>query len=196
MVKEILELSEKNQQRAWKIINDTEVIKIWESIGATVNLVGSLKLGLMCKHLDIDFHVYTSPFQISDSFAAVAKLAEYPYVKRIEYNNFLKEEDTCLSWTIWIEDGDGEMWHMDIIHIVEGSRYDGYFEEVAERIKAVLTEEMKHAILLLKFETPEDVKIMGIEYYRAVIEGGVRTFDELVEWRINNSVAGIVEWIP
>lgn len=45
-MKEILALSEKNQKRAWEIIQETNVIGIWESIGATVNLIGSLKLGL------------------------------------------------------------------------------------------------------------------------------------------------------
>ncbi len=30
-----------------------------------------------------------------------------------------------------------------MIHIQEGSRYDGYFERVAERISAVLTDEMR-----------------------------------------------------
>lgn len=37
----------------------------------------------------------------------------------------------------------------------EGSRYDGYFERVAERISAVLTDEMRLAILKLKYETPD-----------------------------------------
>ena len=45
---------------------------------------------------------------------------------------------------------EGELWQMDMIHIQEGSRYDGYFERVAERISAVLTDEMRLAILKLK----------------------------------------------
>lgn len=192
-MEDILALSEKNQQRAWEIIKDTKVIKIWESFGATVNLVGSLKSGLMCKHLDIDFHVYTFPFQLSDSFAAIAKLAEHPSIKRIEYNNYLEEEDACASWTVWVEDIDGTMWHMDIIHIIKGSRYDGYFEKVAERILDVLTDDIKNTILCLKYETSDDMKIMGVEYYRAVIEGGVRTYEEFMIWRKENQVTGIVE---
>lgn len=195
-MKEILELSEKNQRRAWEIIRESKIVEIWESIGATINLVGSLKMGLLVKHLDIDFHVYTDPFKLDDSFSAIAKLAEYPAVKHIEYNNYLDEEDACINWTVWIKDTDNAMWHIDIIHIVKGSRYDGYFEEMAERISNMLTEEMKNAILRLKYETPDDEKIMGVECYRAVIEGGVNTFDELVKWRKENPVTGIIEWIP
>ena len=45
---------------------------------------------------------------------------------------------------------EGELWQMDMIHIQEGSRYDGYFERVAERISAVLTDEMRLAIPEIK----------------------------------------------
>ena len=48
-----------------------------------------------------------------------------------------------------------------MIHIRKGSRYDGYFEKVAERISSVLTDETKRTILQLKNETPESEKIMG-----------------------------------
>jgi len=193
---EILELSKKNQQQAWKIIRDTNIIGIWESLGASINLIGSLKMGLMVKHCDLDFHIYTEPFKLSDSFAAMAQLAEQPSIKRIEYKNFLEEEDVCVQWMAWYEDPEGKMWHIDLIHIVRGSKYDGYFENVSDRILEVLTEEMKNTILRLKFETPNNEKIMGIEYYRAVIEGGVKTFEEFTAWREANPATRIVEWKP
>lgn len=195
-IERIIALSRKNQQRAWEVIKDTRIVEIWESIGATVNLVGSLKLGLMAKHCDIDFHIYTNPFKLADSFAAMAKLAKHPAVKRIEYINYLDAEDECIEWHAWLEDADDALWHIDIIHIIRGSRYDGYFEKVADRIAAVLTEDMRNTILQLKYETPDSEKIMGIEYYRAVIEGGVKTFDEFTCWRKENPVMGILEWIP
>ena len=62
-------------------------------------------------------------------------------------------KDACLEWHAWYEDLDGKMWHIDMIHIVKGSRYDGYFEVVSDRILAVLTEEQRNTILRLKFET-------------------------------------------
>ena len=111
-MRNLLTLSEKNQQRAWEIIKETDIIAIWESVGATINLIGSLRLGLMMKHCDIDFHIYSSPFLLADSFAAMAKLAEHPLIKRIEYTNLLDEEDACLEWHAWYEDREGKMWQL------------------------------------------------------------------------------------
>ena len=76
------------------------------------------------------------------------------------------------------------------------SRYDGYFERVADRIAAALTPVTRRAILQLKYDTPDDVKIAGIEYYVAVLRDGVRTYDAFAEWRRTHPLTGIVEWMP
>lgn len=192
----ILELAKRNQQRAWEIIEDTRIVRIWEGIGAKVNLVGSLRTGLLMKHRDIDFHIYTSPLDLSASFRAMAELAENTSVKKIEYTNLLHTAEACIEWHAWYQDMEGELWQMDMIHIQEGSRYDGYFERVAERISAVLTDEMRLAILKLKYETPDTEKIMGVEYYQAVIQDGVRSYPEFEEWRRLHPAVGVVEWVP
>lgn len=83
-----------------------------------------------------------------------------------------------------------------MIHIIKGTTYDGYFERVAQRISEVLTDETRQAILCLKYETPETEKIMGILYYRAVLEGGVRTYEEFTQWMENNPTDGVIEWMP
>lgn len=192
----ILELAKRNQQKAWEIIEDTRIVRIWEGMGAKVNLVGSLRTGLLMKHRDIDFHIYTSPLDLSASFRAMAELAENTSVKKIEYTNLLHTEEACIEWHAWYQDMEGELWQMDMIHIQEGSRYDGYFERVAERISAVLTDEMRLAILKLKYETPDTEKIMGVEYYQAVIQDGVRSYPEFEEWRRLHPAVGVVEWMP
>lgn len=192
----ILELAKRNQQRAWEIIEDTRIVRIWEGMGAKVNLVGSLRTGLLMKHRDIDFHIYTSPLDLSASFRAMAELAENTSVKKIEYTNLLHTVEACIEWHAWYQDMEGELWQMDMIHIQEGSRYDGYFERVAERISAVLTDEMRLAILKLKYETPDTEKIMGVEYYQAVIQDGVRSYPEFEEWRRLHPVVDVVEWMP
>ena len=189
---DILELAKRNQQKAWEIIEDTRIVRIWEGIGAKVNLVGSLRTGLLMKHRDIDFHIYTSPLDLSASFRAMAELAENTSVKKIEYTNLLHTAEACIEWHAWYQDMEGELWQMDMIHIQEGSRYDGYFERVAERISAVLTDEMRLAILKLKYETPDTEKIMGVEYYQAVIQDGVRSYPEFEEWRRLHPAVGVV----
>lgn len=193
---DILELAKRNQQKAWEIIEDTRIVRIWEGVGAKVNLVGSLRTGLLMKHRDIDFHIYTSPLDLSASFRAMAELAENTSVKKIEYTNLLHTAEACIEWHAWYQDMEGELWQMDMIHIQEGSRYDGYFERVAERISAVLTDEMRLAILKLKYETPDTEKIMGVEYYQAVIQDGVRSYPEFEEWRRLHPAVGVVEWVP
>lgn len=193
---DILELAKRNQQKAWEIIEDTRIVRIWEGMGAKVNLVGSLRTGLLMKHRDIDFHIYTSPLDLSASFRAMAELAENTSIKKIEYTNLLHTAEACIEWHAWYQDMEGELWQMDMIHIQEGSRYDGYFERVAERISAVLTDEMRLAILKLKYETPDTEKIMGVEYYQAVIQDGVRSYPEFEEWRRLHPAVGVVEWVP
>ena len=193
---DILELAKRNQQKAWEIIEDTRIVRIWEGIGAKVNLVGSLRTGLLMKHRDIDFHIYTSPLDLSATSRAMAELAETTSVQKIDYTNLLHTAEACIEWHAWYQDMEGELWQMDMIHIQEGSRYDGYFERVAERISAVLTDEMRLAILKLKYETPDTEKIMGVEYYQAVIQDGVRSYPEFEEWRRLHPAVGVVEWVP
>lgn len=192
----IIEIAQRNQQKAREIIKATNIISIWEGVGAKINLVGSLPTGLLMKHKDIDFHIYSSPLLLADSFRAMAALAENPSIKKIECTNLLHTVEACVEWHAWYQDEDNELWQMDMIHIQGGSRYDGYFEKVAERISQVMTDEMRETILRLKYETPEEEKIIGVEYYRAVIEGGVRSYAELEEWRRRHPVTGVVEWMP
>jgi len=192
----ILAIAEQNQQRAREIINDTGIIECWQCVDATVNLIGSLKTGLLMKHRDIDFHIYTPIMKIADSFKAVAMLAENPRIKNITFTNLLDTEEECLEWHAWYRDTDNQLWQIDMIHIVKGSRYDGYFEKVTERISSVLTAETREAILKLKYETPDEEKIMGIEYYIAVIRDDIRTYTDFARWRKEIPQSDILEWMP
>ncbi len=80
----IFDIAKQNQEKAWQVIKNTNIIQIWEDAGAKINLVGSLRTGLLMKHRDIDFHIYSSPLNLADSFLAMARLAENPSIKRIE----------------------------------------------------------------------------------------------------------------
>ncbi len=195
-MRQIIELATRNQQKAWEIIRQTDIENSWRSTGSDINLVGSLSMGLLMKHRDIDFHIYSSSVSLADDFRIMAKLAENPAIRKIEYTNLLNTDEACLEWHAWYEDEEHELWQIDMIHLLKGSRYEGYFENVAKRIAALLTDEIKYAILKLKFETPETEKIMGIIYYQAVIQGGVRTYTEFKEWIKQHPVSGIIEWIP
>lgn len=193
---DIFEIAKQNQEEAWKVVENSGVVKAWERIGAEVNLVGSLRTGLLMIHRDIDFHIYSSPLTLSDSFQAMAGLAENPNVRKIECVNLLHTVEECVEWHAFYQEPEGECWQIDMMHIKRGSRYDGYFEQVAERIAAVLTDETRRAILQLKYDTPKTEKVMGVEYYQAVIRDGVRNYADFEEWRRQHPVTGIIEWMP
>ncbi len=190
------EESEKIQLRAERIIKDSGVITAWRSIGAEINLVGSARMGLMAKRRDIDFHIYTDPFSLADSFRAMALLAEKSAIRSITFANLLDAEDRCLEWhATWLDEA-GESWQIDMIHILKDSLYAGYFERVAERISATLTPETRAAILRIKFSIPDGKNEPGIRIYRAVIEGGVRDLASFYEWEKLNPLQGIEKWMP
>ena len=195
-MRHIFELAARNTEEAWAVIRDLGIERAWQSIGAQVNLVGSLKTGLLCAHRDIDFHVYTPELIVPDSFSAIAQLAANPAVKRVEYGNLIDTEEKCLEWHLWYQAPGGHLWQIDMIHILQGSAYDGFAEKAAARIAAVLTPETREAILRIKYETPEDEKVMGIEYYVAVLRDGVRTYPEFTQWRKNNRIDYVELWAP
>lgn len=196
MQERLIEIAQINQQRAHEIIQELNLIPLWASIDVEAHLVGSLRMGLLMKHLDIDLHLYSDPVSLADDFRIIARLAQNHRIKRIEYANLLDTEEACLEWHLHYEDPLNQMWQIDMIHILKGSRYDGYFEQMADRIVTALIDETRHTILQLKYETPESEKIMGIEYYQAVLRDGVKNYAEFETWRRQHPITGIVTWMP
>lgn len=196
MQERLIEIAQTNQQRAHEIIQELNLIPLWASINVEAHLVGSLRMGLLMKHLDIDLHLYSDPVSLADDFRIIARLAQNHRIKQIEYANLLDTEEACLEWHLHYEDPLNQMWQIDMIHILKGSRYDSYFEQMADRIVAALTDETRHTILQLKYETPESGKIMGIEYYQAVLRDGVKNYVEFETWRRQHPITGIITWMP
>lgn len=195
-MKEYESVALKNQQRAKEIIAKLNLIGFWEERGCRVNLIGSLEMGLLVKHLDIDLHVYSSGITEEKSFGIVAELAKNPRIKEIRCINGLSTDEHCIAWHLTYEDIDGRLWQLDIIHIESGTRYDGFFEKMADRIKAVLTPWQRDTILRLKYETPDNEIIHGVEYYQAVIEAGVDTLDVMRDWVLTNRNPDGSYWMP
>lgn len=192
----LLELSARNERRARDIIASLDIVGLWASIGAEANLIGSVRTGLVMKHRDIDFHIYSAPLDVAASFSAMARLAANPAVTRLEFTNQMDTEEQCVEWHAWYRDADGEVWQIDMIYILRGSKYDGHMEWVADRLLRVMTPEQRKTILRLKYDTPDDTAIPGIEYYRAVLQDGVSTYAEFARWRERNPMNGVVEWVP
>jgi len=195
-MKEYEALAKSNQQRAKEILAELKLMEFWENNGCKANLVGSLSMGLLVKHLDIDLHVYSSDITEEKSFRIVSALAKNPRIKEIRCINGLFTDEHCIAWHLTYEDVDTRLWQLDIIHIEACTPYDGFFEQMAERIKNVLTDEQRDTILRLKYETPENEVIHGVEYYQAVIEDGVRNMSEMLDWVKKNRKSEGSYWMP
>ncbi|NLU28617.1 MAG: phosphoglycerate mutase family protein [Bacteroidales bacterium] len=193
---DILTLAAENQQTAWQILKETGIVPTWEKAGATVNLVGSLKSGLLMKNRDIDMHIYTDKLSVSESFSVIQELAERLSLKEIHYKNLIDTEEECIEWHVLYEHNNWDTWKFDMIHIRKGSRYDGTVERVTDAITERLTPEIRKTILQLKQEIPEGIVIPGIEIYHAVFEGDVSSYEELEQWRKNHPLINSLDWLP
>ena len=192
---EILDLASANQEEAKKVLEKSGIAKVWEQNGCRVNLVGSLRMGLLASHKDIDLHVYSKGITEESSFAIVAQIARLPDVTEIKCVNGLHSEEHCMAWHILYKYEDN-IWQIDIIHIEEGTEYDGYFERMADRIVEVMTPCQKETILRLKFETPPGKDYHGVEYYEAVIADGTSNMAEFEEWVNDHRKRPSYYWIP
>lgn len=195
-MEELLRLAELRQARARRVVEMSGIPAAWKAIGAEVAAVGSLRTGLLIDHRDIDFHVYTDTLEPEESFRAVARICANPAVTGMEFRNLAATEECCFEFHVSLRDERGDSWRVDMIQIRRGSKCDGFFETVADRILAALTPETKRTILMLKCAAPQSARIMGIEYCRAVMEGGVRSWPEFIAWRAMNPVSGILTWRP
>jgi len=194
--REINELALANQIKARNVLAQSGIAEIWKAAGCRVNLVGSLRMRLLAAHRDIDLHVYSAGITTQGSFAIMAEIAKNPRVSEIKCINGLHTDEHCLAWHILYKAEDGEVWQFDIIHIEEGTEYDGYFEHMADRIGEVMTTQQRDTILRLKFDTPAHKDYHGVEYYEAVIADGISSMPEFNEWIIAHRKKPPYYWIP
>lgn len=193
--KEINDLALANQKKAAVVLAESGIAEIWKESGCRVNVVGSLRMGLLVKHRDIDLHVYSQGITVESSFAIASKIAKNPCITEIKCINGLHTDEQCIAWHFYYKH-EGEIWQFDVIHIEEGSRYDGYFENMADRIVEVMTATKRDTILRLKFETPVETDYHGVEYYEAIIADDVNSMSEFECWVEQHRKKPAYYWIP
>lgn len=191
----IRDLALANQAKAREVLNRSGIASIWENAGCRVNLVGSLRMGLLASHRDIDLHVYSRNITEESSFAIAARIAKLPNVTEIKCINGLHTDEHCVAWHIFYLYKD-EIWQFDVIHIEEGTQYDGYFEKMADRISEVMTAVQKDTILRLKFESQPGNDYHGVEYYEAVIADGITDMKGFEQWVKAHRKQPPYYWIP
>ncbi|MDE6283721.1 MAG: phosphoglycerate mutase family protein [Muribaculaceae bacterium] len=184
------------EEKAYTVMSASGIPQVWRDAGCRVNLIGSLRMGLIVNHLDIDLHVYSSGITEQSSFAIAAKIAALPGVTELTCINGLHTEERCIAWHIKYLADEGELWKFDVIHIESGSKYDGYFERMADRIVEVMTAGKRDTILRLKYQTSDSEVIHGVEYYEAVIADGVTTLEQLRLWVNEHRDKEPYYWMP
>lgn len=184
-----------NQEKARLVLTESGIADVWTEAGCRVNTVGSLRMGLLASHRDIDLHVYSKGITEEGSFVIASKIAKNPSVTEIKCINGLHTDEHCIAWHFFYKYKD-EIWQFDVIHIEEGTEYDGYFENMADRIVEVMTGSQRDTILRLKFETPVGRDYHGVEYYEAVIADGVRSMSEFEKWVEEHRKKPMYYWVP
>ncbi len=193
---ELNQLALERQAKAWKILEESKIARVWEEAGCRVNVIGSLKMGLLINHNDIDLHVYSSNITEESSFEIASRISALSGVTEMTCINGLHTDEHCMAWHVKYRPEEGDEWKFDIIHIESGSEYDGFFERMAERITAVMTPVQRDTILRLKYETPESEVIHGVEYYEAVIANGVTELNALHQWIESHRSQPPYYWVP
>lgn len=193
---EINALAAVNRQKGLGVLAESGFVEIMTAAGWRVNLVGSLRMGLLASHRDIDLHVYSHAITTTTSFSGMGRIAADRRVTELKCINGLHTNERCIAWHVHFKAGDGEIWKFDIIHIESGTEYDGYFERMADRIVQVMTTQQRDTILRLKFATPPHLDYHGVEYYEAVISDGVTTFPAFEEWVTTHRKRPPYYWIP
>ena len=193
---EIFELSARILHQASVVLERTSIIRSWERIGAIVNIVGSLKSGLMIRNRDIDLHIYTDRVDVAESFSVMREIAVRLNLSEIDYKNLINTQEECIEWHDVYQDEESNIWKFDMIHIRKGSKYDGVVENVTDSIIKKLTPEIRYKILSIKNDVPEGEIIPGIEIYHAVFTGNIGSYDEFKIWQKINPLANSLDWMP
>lgn len=114
----------------------------------------------------------------------------------LNYINGAGTEEHCLEWHLRRKDDAGQEWKVDMIQIPAGTKYDGFFEETAEAVADAATPEIRRRILALKNACPDDLKICGIEFCKAVIDDHVTSWPQFLAWRRHNPPGSLMNWKP
>ena len=195
---EIKNISNIYQSKAFQILEDTRLIEILEKNGLRVSLVGSLRMGLLVNHRDIDLHIYSKDLTVESSFQVISKIVANPNFTETLCINGLSTDEHCLEWHLKYKDDENKIWQIDVIHIEEGTQYDGYFERMADTIVEIITNSQRDTILKLKYLSilEKEMQIHSPEIYEAVIDKGIEDFEELKNWIKKRRLKESYYWIP
>ncbi len=191
----ILERAGARQRIAVHILNELKLLERWSRFG-TPRLIGAVAYNLVVAP-DIDIEIVSIEPKIDDGFEVLRACAHHPSVTKTRFWNAEGPPHFGLYWQVRYEH-EGDEWKIDMWMMK--TSYDGPCGiHILEPMKKVLTDESRMFILELKeavFNDPS-IEVPSIQIYRAALDYGVRTLDELKAWLPGHRLTEeVTDWIP
>jgi hypothetical protein len=193
---ERLQRAQEHLQRAQEIMREVGLLEKWGEVGRPV-LVGATAYELMHSP-DIDLEVFTANPRVQDGFRVVGELAAHPRVTRAKFADHLQGPDQGLYWSMNYLAADGTEWKFDMWLLPE-DHPGPLAAHLVEPMRAALTDEHRNAILAIKeagLRKADGSPVASIFVYQAVIEGGVRSPEEFLQWQEREQPGGLTFWSP
>jgi hypothetical protein len=183
------------QRIAEHILRELALVERWNRVG-DCRIVGSVAHHLVVAP-DIDLEVWCPEPRIEDGFDILQACAQHPNVTKARFWNALGPPHHGLYWQLR-HVHDDEEWKIDTWSIAH--TYSGPCgTHLVEPMRAALTDDTRQLILRLKEAVFRDasLEVPSIQIYRAVLDDGVQTFEELEGWLPANKLDGVVtDWLP
>ncbi|MCP4642189.1 MAG: hypothetical protein GY851_17225 [bacterium] len=189
------ERAEQRRLTAEGILEDLELLKRWERYG-TPFVVGAVAYDLVVSP-DIDLEVYCPGLHVDHGFEVLRECARHPSVTETRFVDCLDKTDNGYYWQIECRGCDGQVWKIDTWS-VEADYALPASRDLVEPMRAALTDDTRAAILGLKEARQDDPALtcLSVDLYRAVIDDGVRSRDDLDRWLRENATDGLSDWKP
>ncbi|MET9021776.1 hypothetical protein ABZV93_17485 [Actinopolymorpha sp. NPDC004070] len=180
--------------QARQVLDELKLLDRWRTVGDPV-VVGSVALGVVVRP-DVDLEIYADSPSIRDGFGVAAALAELPKVRAMRYKDERDRAAEGLYWKLEYELAPQETWHVDMWLFRSGLAHRSS-TDLTEALTAALTDGRRDAVLAIKEEAVgRGTRAHGYWVYRAVIDEGVSSYDEYLDWLGDRDVWEHTNWRP
>ena len=190
----IINESNKRQQTAFNLLKHLQLVEQWSRYGKPY-LLGAVTMGVVWNR-DIDMNIYCKEPRYEFGKDVMEQISKLPAVTRVEFHDFMDTPDQGLYWKITCKDEEDNTWKIDNWLVADDHPDAGLGEGFSKRMNEILTPENRLCIISLKKELENKEDIRGMDIYRAVIEGKVKTKKEFEKWHSENKNDIIVKWTP
>jgi len=193
---DVLLRADTRRAQALALIDDLGLVTRWSRVGR-VELVGAVAYDLVVSP-DIDFEVFTTGTPtVRAGFAVLAELAEHPRVTKARFTNALDSADQGLYWQLRCRADEGAEWKVDVWTLDQ--HHPGPLStSLVEAMRSALGSRQRRHILVLKEARAagETRNFASIDIYRAVLDGGVTTPEELEAFLGPDYSPALTPWLP